>query len=235
VQKSSQEQRILVGLLADWECTIMPTDEPSKVLMLTDEGAVDVALVDDSEDFDAFAVADSLRSSLTTAGANLPIVLMTGRGLDEVRTEGLKAGIDAYLAKPVDADRLFQTLSGLADIRETPQGRPALFNPDGTWEMAGEDAQLLEDMLGLFERDAPILIDAIGIAVDDGDAQGLRTGAHTLKGMLATICAESLTESAGALETFGVEGRAADAAEVLEKFERQMTALSQELSNYYDR
>ncbi len=79
VQRSSEEQRALVGLLADWECTILPTDEPSEVLTLA-EGAIDVALVDDSEDFDAFAVAGSLRSTRTTAGADLPIVLMTPPG-----------------------------------------------------------------------------------------------------------------------------------------------------------
>ena len=66
VQRSSEEQRALVGLLADWESTILPTDEPSEVLTLA-EGAIDVALVDDLEDFDAFAVAGSLRSTRTTA------------------------------------------------------------------------------------------------------------------------------------------------------------------------
>ena len=143
--------------------------------------------------------------------------------------------IEAYLAKPLDEDRLFQTLCGLADIRETPRDRPALFDPDGIWEMAGEDAEFLERMLVLFERDAPDLIEEIGIAVDEGDAQGLRTSAHTLKGMLTTICAGALIESADTLETFGAESRPAEAAEVLEELERQMTELWQELSSYYDR
>ena len=79
VLRSSEEQKALVGLLADWECTLLPTDEPSEVLTLA-EGAIDVALVDDLEDFDAFAVAGSLRSTRTTAGADLPIVLMTPPG-----------------------------------------------------------------------------------------------------------------------------------------------------------
>ena len=60
-------------------------------------------------------------------------------------------------------------------------------------------------MLVLFERDAPDLIEEIGIAVDEGDAQGLRTNAHTLKGMLTTICAGALIESNDTLETFGPE------------------------------
>ena len=89
-------------------------------------------------------------------------------------------------------------------------------------------------MLVLFERDAPDLIEEIGIAVDEGDAQGLRTNAHTLKGMLTTICAGALIESADTFETFGPESRPAEAAEVLEELERQMTELWQELSSYYD-
>ena len=48
----------------------------------------------------------------------MPVILMTGRGDDEIKARAHAAGVAAYLDKPIDADRLIAAIEravGLAD------------------------------------------------------------------------------------------------------------------------
>ena len=45
--------------------------------------------------------------------ARLPIVVMTADVFEESRQRTLAAGIDGYLAKPIDTDKLFATLQSV--------------------------------------------------------------------------------------------------------------------------
>jgi two-component system, LuxR family, response regulator FixJ len=44
------------------------------------------------------------------ATVRLPVILMTGRGDDEIRARARAAGVAAYLDKPIDADRLIDAI-----------------------------------------------------------------------------------------------------------------------------
>jgi len=44
------------------------------------------------------------------AAMRMPVILMTGRGDDEIRARAHAAGVAAYLDKPIDADRLIAAI-----------------------------------------------------------------------------------------------------------------------------
>ncbi len=49
---------------------------------------------------------------------NIPIIALTANAFDEDVQRSMKAGLDAHLSKPVEADALFATLEELIEQRE---------------------------------------------------------------------------------------------------------------------
>ena len=61
----------------------------------------------------------------------IPVVIVSAKTLPEDIRTGLEAGAAAYLTKPVDMDRLRQTVAGVIRPAETPETDPTA---DEEWE-----------------------------------------------------------------------------------------------------
>jgi two-component system sensor histidine kinase/response regulator len=57
-------------------------------------------------------------------GLGLPIIAMTAAALDSDRQDCLAAGMNAHVAKPIDAERLVKTLIDWVSVPGIVQGRP---------------------------------------------------------------------------------------------------------------
>lgn len=85
-------------------------------------GAHDAALLDlRMPVMDGLAAARAIRA-LTGAGAGMPLAALTANATEADRLACLAAGMDAFLAKPLNADLLADTLTGLC----APQNRARL-------------------------------------------------------------------------------------------------------------
>ena len=69
------------------------------------------------------------------------------------------------------------------------------------------DQALFNEVIQLFLEDCPAQLTVIKAAIDSGDAEGLRTAAHTLKGAAGNMSAKKLFEAAMTLERLGAAGR----------------------------
>ncbi|HVY85945.1 MAG TPA: response regulator [Caulobacterales bacterium] len=91
---------------------------------------------------DGFSLAESVRKN-----SNVPIVLLTARGLAEDRIKGLSIGADDYVAKPFEPAELAlrinailrRTVSSRSEAREIVQFGPYTFNC-GREELSREGA-----------------------------------------------------------------------------------------------
>ena len=86
-----------------------------------------------------------------------------------------------------------------------------LLNLSELEERLGGDNELLEQILELFAETYPESLDEIDAAVAARNADDLRRSAHTLKGMVANLGAQSPMQRAYELETMGKEGTFDDA------------------------
>jgi signal transduction histidine kinase len=71
-------------------------------------------------EMDGLAACRAIRAMDRPDAVRVPIVAMTANAFDRDRSKALAAGMDAYLAKPVDAQVLYQTLAGLLFPGESP-------------------------------------------------------------------------------------------------------------------
>jgi HPt (histidine-containing phosphotransfer) domain-containing protein len=73
-------------------------------------------------------------------------------------------------------------------------------------ERLGGDQDLFLEVIRLFLEDCPMRVAAIKAAVDDQDAERIRTTAHALKGAAANLSAAGLCDAARVMERMGTEG-----------------------------
>ena len=86
-----------------------------EALALAEEGAVDLLLLDvHMPELDGFQVVRAIRERELVAGGHLPIIALTARSRDEDRQQCLAAGMDDFLAKPIQAAALWAAIDRVA-------------------------------------------------------------------------------------------------------------------------
>ena len=74
-------------------------------------GAFDVILMDvQMPEMDGFAATAAIREHERTTGGRIPIIAMTAHAMRGDEARCLEAGMDTYLSKPIQVDRLLEAL-----------------------------------------------------------------------------------------------------------------------------
>lgn len=187
---------------------------------------------------DGFEATRRIRASRQPG---IPIVALTADAMPDDRERCLGVGMNDYLAKPVDLGRLGAVLTrwlpgaGKDGPVPTPEsgGAPAtaVFDAATLLERLQGDRQLACATLRDFLEDAPSQLRNLCARLDEADASGAGSQAHSLMGAAATVSAESLRAIALAIERAGADGRLDWCGELvpraLEEFEHFKKALQQ--------
>jgi CheY-like chemotaxis protein len=181
-------------------------------------------------EMDGFQLANAIRSeeSQSASGAHLPIVAITANAMNGEAKRCTDAGMDAYLAKPVELEALREMLvrwipatpSPLAAIatahaeraaagRILRAGRPApapgaegavALIPDALAQLLGGDASLVDGFLSRFVEQARRIVGEILAASAEGSPDAARGHAHKLKSSATAVGAAGLADLCGAIE-----------------------------------
>ena len=109
-------REIVVSILAETGVRIdMARDGVEAVaLFLGNPGKYDLILMDvQMPNLDGMSATRQIRASGAPGAADIPIVAMTANAFKEDEEQCLEAGMSGYLAKPIDVDMLFTTLSAI--------------------------------------------------------------------------------------------------------------------------
>lgn len=86
------------------------------------EGTYDAVLMDiQMPNMDGYQAAEAIRALERSDAARIPIIAMTANAFDEDVQRALRSGMNAHVAKPIDMDVLYASLSRL--LKEHPRGR----------------------------------------------------------------------------------------------------------------
>jgi PAS domain S-box-containing protein len=165
-----------------------------QALGLAEEGGFDLLLLDvHMPELDGFQVVQAIRERERTTGGHLPIIALTARSRREDRESCLAAGMDDFLAKPIQATDLWAAIERVAGKDSaspaTRHAPPAtqLLDPQVILAACGGDPAILEKICQTFRARLPDHLKAVQDAFRDRDAPKLRDTAHKLTGMVAAF------------------------------------------------
>jgi CheY-like chemotaxis protein len=173
-------------------------------------------------------------SNLQPPTSNIPIIAMTAHVVKGDRERCLEAGMDEYVSKPIDADKLFEAIEKLTHApgikKSVAADSVALDNTlllkafDGDWNF-------LKEVVEVFLDDYPRLLDNLRRSFNEGDCDTFMRSAHSLKGMLKNFKAETAAEIAFDLEKKGKEADLNGVQTDIESLAAQIAEVDKTLRN----
>jgi CheY-like chemotaxis protein len=189
----------------------------------TTSSRFDVVLMDlQMPEMSGFEATHEIRERERGGSIHVPIVALTAHAMAGDRERCLAAGMDGYLAKPIEVNDLITTIERFGDDgaapadlqKPAPSRRAATFDEKTALAYTGGDRQLLKEVIQLFRKDCPGSLRRIERALRQRDGDALRMAAHALKGAIATVGSSTGRETAAELEAMAKSSRFADAERV---------------------
>ncbi len=199
-----------------------------EALALTKAGNFDLLLLDmHMPELDGFQVARAVRAVEQAAGGHLPIIALTARARKEDREQCLAAGMDDFLAKPIQAADLWAATDRVVAAHPRANRRePGLLDPRALLAACGGDAAILEKICQAFRDRLPEQVAALRAALQQRDAPGLREAAHKLAGMVAAF-STTAGGVASELEDQAAAGQLDEACPLVERLDAMTQQLMQ--------
>ena len=238
-EDSLVNQRLAVALLEAQGHTVTMVNNGKEAVAASGEQRFDLLLMDvQMPEMDGLEATRQIRAREQPTGRRLPIIAMTAHALKGDRERCLEAGMDDYVAKPIRAEELFETMDALfADRERVPATAvsPEVVNWAKALTAAQGDRAVLKAITETALDEIPQLMAALRQAIADGDQAGLRLAAHTLRGSVRYFGADRVSEHAAKLEEMGCKGQLADAEPILAGLEAEITQVTAALAEYLPR
>jgi CheY-like chemotaxis protein len=217
-----------------------------EALALLGKRSFDLVLMDvQMPDMDGFEATAAIRETEPTRGARIPIVAMTAHALAGDRERCLQSGMDAYIAKPIQAAELPEVVERLAarsnKIRRGSRRSGQARAPDPTFDEAAflvrfeGNARLAAKVAGLFLADQSRLMAKIEKAVAGRDSAKLARAAHALKGALGNFAAARAVEAAAKLEAMAWADELDGAEKILATLRVEVAGVTRALGTLHEK
>jgi CheY-like chemotaxis protein/HPt (histidine-containing phosphotransfer) domain-containing protein len=226
-------QRLAVRLMEKAGHTVEVASSGREVLDLLANSTFDLVLMDvQMPDMDGLQATAEIRRREKSTGGHVPIIALTAYAMQGDRDRCLEAGMDGYVAKPIRAVELMRAVDN-ASIAETP--RPDVIDDvideRGLLTGLNGDRRLLAELIGLFQSDAPRMLEAVNAAVKAGDPAALQVAAHKLKGSVANFSSHGAFQAALRMENLARSHDMAAAPAAYAALENEVGRLRRALNN----
>lgn len=152
-------------------------------------------------ELNGFETTRAIRKNETRTGKHIPIIAMTAHAIEGSREQCLSAGMDDYISKPVDPDRLQKLtdkwLPSRAIVSTAVEPSAASLPESSSTPEPPIDFELLESrygtnaekLIGMFVAQAPIQLGKLKEFADTENVIELLWCVHGLKGICVTVFA----------------------------------------------
>jgi PAS domain S-box-containing protein len=234
-------QKVVKALLSKRGHTVEIVENGLQAVDRIQKAVFDVVLMDaQMPTMNGLQATAAIRHIPNADRARVPIVAMTAHAMREDREKCLAAGMDDYLAKPVDAAELIRVVEYYGSRRgasNADQGRLARddvmsrspshkpFDLQAAMERFGGNRELVRQLIVLFRDEAQRLGDAVREAVDARDLAAAARAAHNLCGVALNLDAAPTVAAARGVEEAADAGAADDAQAALAVLEVELARL----------
>ena len=239
-------QELVLHLLERRGHSVIVAENGRQALAAIEKHKFDLVLMDvQMPEMGGIEATQAIREREKSTGAHVPIVAMTAHAMRGDRERCIEAGMDSYLAKPLDPRTFLQTVEslGTAEIpkQSQQQGDEAVVistaasgGPDeaALLERFNGNRKLLQTLVKSFLEDCPKMMDRIRKAVTARDAPALADAAHALKGSVGNFGPSAPFETARGMEISARQGTLEGSWEAYATLEDEMAALSPVLARH---
>ncbi|MFT5373427.1 MAG: PAS domain S-box-containing protein, partial [Candidatus Latescibacterota bacterium] len=224
-------QRLAVVLLEKQKHSVTVVSGGAQAVEISAQQSFDVVLMDvQMPEMDGLAATRAIRSrEAENSTARLPIIGLTAHAMQGDRERCIEAGMDDYVAKPIDPEVLYATLAATA--ADPGRTSPTVSSNSSTkgdldlsaaLERCAGDEQLLIDLIAIFREDWPDYVQRMDSDIAAGDAAALSRSAHAIKSPLASIGLDIALAYAVKLEQISEELQFIEAAEICDMLRREL-------------
>jgi signal transduction histidine kinase/CheY-like chemotaxis protein/sugar lactone lactonase YvrE len=196
---------------------------------MVDSGRYDAVLMDiQMPEMDGYEATARIRAKLQQA--SLPVIAMTAHAVAGFRENSLAMGMNDYVTKPIDPERLFGVLASwirldpdrvvVAAPTAAQDAAPNVPGVDMQDAMArlGGNGQLVMILLNKFAREFEATPQQLLEAIDSGDFEEASVLVHKIRGAAGNLSMADLHRAAGGLENLLLPPRLAQLDEALAAF-----------------
>jgi two-component system sensor histidine kinase/response regulator len=202
-------QKLAIRLLEKKGHRVTVANNGKEALLALEENSFDLVLMDlQMPEMGGLEATAKIRAKESRTGKHIPIVAMTAHALRGDEDRCIQAGMDGYVSKPIQPDRLWDVIDTvLAD-------RPRQFEWEMTdaldvldenvlWEQCGGDENMRRELTQLYLEEYPSSLQSIREAISARESEELLEAAHHLKGSSAVFGAKRVVHAAQRLEKMG--------------------------------
>ncbi len=237
-EDNAVNQKLAVRMLEKRGHTVAVANDGREALAALENESFDLVLMDvQMPEMDGFEATAAIREKESATGEHIPIIAMTAHAMKGDRERCLEAGMDDYISKPINVEKLYEIIEAFAPAGgsfevEVYDEQPVddVIDRTEVMERVGGDTELLVELIDLFSSDCPRLMSEIHDAIERNDKQALEYVAHTLKGSVGNFSATNAFEAAFRLEKMGREGDTTHAQEAYAVLEREIKRLEPALA-----
>ncbi len=218
VEDNEINQIVAAEILQNMGLQVTVASGGEEGLWMLNNSTFDAVLMDiQMPGMDGYQTTARIRSDPRFTFDRLPVIAMTAHAFDSDRAKALEAGLNDYVSKPIDVNRLASTLlhwlkpqknNKSASVVQTassePDGLPeqilACLDTAPALARLGDNLTLYRRILIMFRQENAAKAQSIRRAIQSNDLPQAQRLAHTLKGVAGTIGATALMEAAKKLE-----------------------------------
>lgn len=197
---------VVVRILRNGGHDVYAVENGRQALEAYERESFDAVLLDvQMVELDGVEVSRIIRSRERGTTRHIPIVASTALLREEEKRRCIEAGMDAFLAKPVEPDHLYDLLERVAGDLTVSTGVPnppqithddAALDREALFRRAEGDLALVAELARMFLEDYPKTMNELHDAVLARDGDRVRRLLHRLSGSLETLGAQTATDAA---------------------------------------
>jgi CheY-like chemotaxis protein len=187
---------------------------------------------------DGLEATAAIRERERLRGGHIPIVAMTAHAMKGDREKCLEAGMDFYVSKPIQPRELIEVVESMTtpddDGKMDGEGMAdiSVFDRTAALDRVEGDIDLLMELIELFFEQSPALMAEIHEHIAAGNALGVMSAAHSLKGSAGNLGASKAYDAANRLEQMARSGDLTGVDPLATELQHQILELTSALAVY---